>query len=107
MFTYRHIGYSIRLLRISLGRDRGAPSIRHLPTSKPLNKIQTVSRFIYFTTYHRTYCLLSILVDIQHILRSTDPVEISVVTIDRRLDDFLLQFQVYFNCKALKIASFS
>jgi len=34
-----------------------------------------------------------ILVDIQHILRSTDSVEISDDTIDRRLDDFLLQFQ--------------
>ena len=97
MFTYCHVGYGICLLRISLGRDKVAPSIRHLPTSKPLYKIQTVSRFIYFTTYHRTYCLLSILVDIQHILRSTDPLEISDDTIDRRLDDFLIQFQVWFN----------
>jgi len=34
-----------------------------------------------------------ILVDIQQILSSSDPVEISDDTIDRRLDDFLLQFQ--------------
>ena len=47
--------------------------------------------------YRRTYCLLSILVDIQHILSSNDPVEISndtTLAIDRRLDDFLFQFQV-------------
>ena len=43
------------------------------------------------TIYHRTYCQLSILVDIQHILSSNDPVD---DTIDSRLDDFLLQFQV-------------
>ena len=52
---------------------------------------------IYY--YHdRTYCPLSILADIQHILSSNDPaVEISdddTLAIDRRLDDFLLQFQV-------------
>ena len=51
----------------------------------------------YYIWYHRTYCLLSILVDIQRILSSSDPMEISDDTIDRRLDDFLLQFQVYFN----------
>ena len=51
---------------------------------------------LFSTTYHRTYCLLSILVDIQHILSSNDPVETSedtTLAIDRRLDDFLLQFQ--------------
>ena len=48
------------------------------------------------TTY-LSYCILSILVDILHILSSTDPVEMSFDTIDRRLDDFLLQFQVEFN----------
>ena len=48
----------------------------------------------YTNTYHRAYCLLSILVDIQKILSSSDPVKISDDTIDRRLDDFLLQFQV-------------
>ena len=46
------------------------------------------------TYYRRAYCLLSILVDIQKILSSSDPVKISDDTIDRRLDDFLLQFQV-------------
>ena len=47
------------------------------------------------TTCRRTYCLIfSILVDIQHILSSNDPVNISDDTVDRRLDDFLLQFQV-------------
>jgi hypothetical protein len=46
--------------------------------------------------YQRAYFLLSILVDIQRILSSSDPVEISddTLAIDRRLDDFLLQFQV-------------
>ena len=51
---------------------------------------------ICFTnTYRRAYCLLSILVDIQKLLNSSDPVKISDDTIDRRLDLFLLQFQVY------------
>ena len=56
--------------------------------------------WICSTTYHHTYhdCLLSILLDIQRILSSSDPVEVSQAasddTIDRRLDDFLLQFQV-------------
>jgi hypothetical protein len=45
-------------------------------------------------TYHRAYYPLSILVEIQQILSSRDPVKISDDTIDRRLDDFLLQFQV-------------
>ena len=48
-------------------------------------------------SWHRTYCLLSILVDILHILSSSGRVEVSDDTIDRPLDDFLLQFQVYFN----------
>ena len=51
------------------------------------------------TIYHdRTNCPFSILADIQHILSSNDPaVEISdddTLVIDRRLNDFLLQFQV-------------
>ena len=45
-------------------------------------------------TYHHAYCLLSILVDIQHILSSSNPLEIDSLAIDFRLDDFLLQFQV-------------
>ena len=47
------------------------------------------------TTYHRIHCeYLSILEDIQHILSSNDPVDMSDDTIDRRRDDFLFQFQV-------------
>jgi hypothetical protein len=47
-------------------------------------------------TYHRAYYPLSILVEIQQILSSRDPVKNSESddTIDRRLDDFLLQYRV-------------
>jgi len=51
----------------------------------PLSTIPPLQRSL--TIYER------ILVDIQHILNSSDPVGISDDTIDRRLDDFLLQFQ--------------
>ena len=46
MFAYLHVEYSICLLRISLGRDKVAPSIHHLTTPKALNDIQIVSRYI-------------------------------------------------------------
>lgn len=80
-----------------MGRDKLSPSIHNLNTSQALVKIQTVSGYVMLTTYHLIYCILSILVDILQILSSTDPVEMSFDTIDRRLDDFLLQFQVEFN----------
>ena len=96
MSTYCHVGQSICPLRISMGtleRHYVAPSIHHPTTSQAFNNMRTVSGYI-LPVYHCTYCLLSILVDIQHhILSSSDPVEISD-TIDRRLDDFLLQFRV-------------
>ena len=58
-------------------------------------------------SYYRAYCLLtcSILVDIQHILSSSDPVEIDSLAIGFRLDDFLFQFHVSNN--TLKIAGLS
>ena len=52
---------------------------------------------IYYI-HDRTYCPLSILVDIQHLLSSNDPaVEISdddTLATDRRLEVFSLQFKV-------------
>jgi hypothetical protein len=56
----------------------------------------TTTTTYYETTYHRTYCLLStgILIDIQHIMSLNNLVEFSDDTIDRRLDEFLLQFRV-------------
>jgi len=46
------------------------------------------------STLHKPLMIYKlILIDIQHILSSSDPVEISDDAIDRRLDDFLLQFQ--------------
>ena len=95
LFTYRHIGQSICSLRISMGRGYVALSTHHSSTSQTVDNIWAVSGYVHCssTTYHRTYCLLSILVDIQHILSQNNPVEISD-TIDRRLDDFQFQFQV-------------
>ena len=46
MFTYRHIGKSICLLRISMGRDYVAPCIRHPPTSQTVNSIWAVSGYV-------------------------------------------------------------
>ena len=45
---------------------------------------------------------LSILFDIRQILNSDDPPEMSVDMIDRRLDDFMLQFQVLYNLLTIK-----
>ena len=45
---------------------------------------------------------LSILFDIRQILNSDDPPEISD-DIDRRLDDFMLQFQVLYNLLQLNV----
>ena len=93
MFTYDRQG--ICPVRFSMGKGYVAPSIHHPITSQTFINIWVVSG------YHdllRTYCPLSILVDIQHLLSSNDPaVEISdddTLAIDRRLNDFLLQFQV-------------
>ena len=46
MFTYRHVGYGICFLRISLGRDKIAPFIHHLISFQAIIYIQTVSRYI-------------------------------------------------------------
>ena len=93
-FTYHHVGQSIRTLKISMGRGYVASSIYYPATSQAFNDMHVNCKWICSTTYHRTYCLLSILVDIQHILSSSDPIEISDDTINRRLDDFLFHFQV-------------
>ena len=69
-----------------------------VPTIPPLHEPLRIYKlwvdvFYYISSY---LLLLSILVDIQRILSSSGPVEISYYTlaIDRRLDEFLLQFQV-------------
>lgn len=68
MFTYRHVGKYLPSQNLYGKRLCQSPSIHHL-TCKWI--CSTTS------TYHRTYCLLSILVDIRHILNSCDPVGIS------------------------------
>ena len=49
MFTHCHVGCSICLLWISMGRDKLSPSIHNLNTSQALVKIQTVSGYVILT----------------------------------------------------------
>ena len=90
MFTCRHVGQSNCPLRIPMGRGYVAPSIHRPTTSKTLNTIWAVSGYVLL---HIIVLIVhfSILVDI---LSSSGSVEILDGTIDRRLDDFLLQFRV-------------
>ena len=62
-------------LKLSMGRGyvRVAPSIHHSTTSQTVDNIWAVSGYV-LVTYRRTYCLFSILVDVQHILSSNNPV---------------------------------
>ena len=60
---------------------------------------------MHFTTYQLCFIKIvsSILVDIQQILSSKDPLEISDGKIDCQLDEFVLQFQVWFNLLCLEV----